>query len=176
MADTEAQRRKLARKREWHRRQAAEKRRKALLKELEPQEPDTALADAIIAGMADEIQAMRDNKAGRTELYSRAQIMKWRVENPDKCKEYAAKYYRTHKKKINAHVRKRRRIDPEFRAQELEKNRRWRANCSDEMRRRAAERNHRWYEAHKDELNAKRRARRAKARKEQANEQANHTQ
>lgn len=168
MQGTEAQQRELERKREWRRRQAAEKRRKAALKELEPQEPDTALAAAIIAGMADEIQAMRDNKAARAELYRRAQIREWQEANPDKCKQYAAKYYRTHKKKINAYVRKRRRTDPEFRKQELEKNRRWRANCSEEMRRRAAERSRRYYEAHKDELNAKRRARRAQARKEAA--------
>lgn len=172
MRDTDAQQRELARKREWHRRQAAEKRRKAALKELEPQEPDTALAEAIIAGMADEIQAMRDNKAARAELYRRAQVREWQEANPDKCKQYAAKYYRTHKKKINAYVRKRRRTDPEFRKKELEKNRRWRANCSEEMRRRAAERNRRYYEAHKDELNAKRRERRKQAREEKANGQA----
>lgn len=169
MQDTEAQRRELERKRNWHRRQAAEKRRKALLKELEPDEPDTALAEAVISGMADEIQAMRDNKAGRAELYKRAQTRKWQEANPEKCKQYAAKYYRTHKKKINAHVRKRRRADPGFRAQELERNRRWRANRSEEMHQRALERNRRWYEEHKEEVNAKRRARRAKAKEEAGN-------
>lgn len=168
MRDTEAQQRELARKREWHRRKAAEKRRKAALKELEPQEPDTALAEAIIAGMADEIQAMRDNKAAREDLYRRAQIRGWQKANPEKCKQYAATYYQKHKKKINAYVRKRRRTNPEFRKKELEKNRRWRANCSEEMRRRAAERNRRYYAAHKDELNAKRRARRKQAREEAA--------